>query len=398
MMASESTGPIDDKPKVSCFGRPDTILTETVVLKIEDYDSMEALCLGSAPLESCERCDVKRKCTDYEPYWAEEARLTDPTTRYSLPFKVGVAYWKDESYRDESGLATVVQTDASVLDENFKKSFDGCKVIFSVRANFDCPERRGTRIFNGDHTKGMFGAQSENLKTRDWKAEMKMAIPKDMVGRLEIHVVVQALIYKESSAKFVRETPKGKGGGGYPVDSSTYETISLSEHEHLCDLNVIVASTGKAIRCHKLHLSRRSPVFHAMFKNRMAESESGEVTIPDFSEQAVEMMISFMYSGELLKGDNKEDVLQELLEISDKYEVDALKSRCESILVGEIGDLNVAALWVISDRFQAPKLKSEVFRYLSDNWERRSSLVDLEKVLTNHPGLITDLLPRLTIR
>ena len=86
------------------------ISSETVVLKIEDYDSMEALCLGSAPLESCERCDVKRKCTDYEPYWAEEARLTDPTTRYSLPFKVGVAYWKDESYRDESGLATVVQT------------------------------------------------------------------------------------------------------------------------------------------------------------------------------------------------------------------------------------------------------------------------------------------------
>ena len=87
-----------------------------------------------------------------------------------------------------------------------------------------------------------------------------------------------------------------------------------------------------------------------MFKNRMAESELGEVTIPDFSERAVEMMITFMYSGELLKGDNKEDVtvLQELLEISDKYEVDALKSRCESILVGEIGDLNVAALWVIS--------------------------------------------------
>ena len=69
---------------------------------------------------------------------------------------------------------------------------------------------------------------------------MKMAIPKDMFGRLEIHVVVQALIYKESSDKFVRETPQGKGGG-YPVDSSTYETLSLSEHEHLCDLDVIVA-------------------------------------------------------------------------------------------------------------------------------------------------------------
>ena len=27
MITSESTGPIDDKPKVSCFGRPDTVLT-----------------------------------------------------------------------------------------------------------------------------------------------------------------------------------------------------------------------------------------------------------------------------------------------------------------------------------------------------------------------------------
>ena len=68
-----------------------------------------------------------------------------------------------------------------------------------------------------------------------------MAIPKDMFGRLEIHVVVQALIYRKSSDRFVRETPQQGSRGGYPVDSSTYETLSLSEHEHLCDLDVLVA-------------------------------------------------------------------------------------------------------------------------------------------------------------
>ena len=78
----------DDKAKVFSFAPPHTTLTETVVLKIQDYDSMEALCRGSTRLERCAECHEKDKTSHFEPYWAETASMTDPATSLRLPFRV----------------------------------------------------------------------------------------------------------------------------------------------------------------------------------------------------------------------------------------------------------------------------------------------------------------------
>ena len=79
----------DDKARVFSFAPPQTTLTETVVLNIQDYDSMEALCKGSHKLERCAECHEQTKTSHFEPYWAETAWMTDPATSLRLPFKVG---------------------------------------------------------------------------------------------------------------------------------------------------------------------------------------------------------------------------------------------------------------------------------------------------------------------
>ena len=84
--------------------------------------------------------------------------------------KVGVSFWKCETYRDESGLAVTIQTLDDDSAKGFKSHFgnEDAKPIFNCRLHFDCPDRKGSRLFNNDHTKGFFGSESENLKVSDW--------------------------------------------------------------------------------------------------------------------------------------------------------------------------------------------------------------------------------------
>ena len=131
-----------------------------------------------------------------------------------------------------------------------------------------------------------------------------------------------------------------------------------------------------------------------MFTSKMEEAATSEVTISDFSEESVEKMVAFMYSGE--QPDTSYD--EEVLKIADKYGVELLKARCEASLAKTIDDSTVAGMWVLADTFQAIALKAEVFRYLSDNWQRRSRMADLEQVLVDNPGLIKDLLPIITLK
>ena len=80
---------------------------------------------------------------------------------------------------------------------------------------------------------------------------MKIPVPKDMHGYLELRVTAEILMFTESS-RFTREFQAPDSN----ETEKAYEPLELSEHSHLCDMNIITAS-GKKIPCHKLQLSRR---------------------------------------------------------------------------------------------------------------------------------------------
>ena len=81
-----------------------------------------------------------------------------------------MSFWKCETYRDDSGLAVAIQTVDDASAEGFKNHFgtDATKPIFNCRLHFECPDRKGSRLFNSDHTKGFFGSESTNLKANEW--------------------------------------------------------------------------------------------------------------------------------------------------------------------------------------------------------------------------------------
>ncbi|XP_071951306.1 kelch-like protein 8 isoform X1 [Antedon mediterranea] len=66
----------------------------------------------------------------------------------------------------------------------------------------------------------------------------------------------------------------------------------------LCDITLIVGN--KHIHCHRLVLACCSPYFKAMLTSDMAESRQDVITIKDLDEDAVDMLINFMYTAKLV--------------------------------------------------------------------------------------------------
>ena len=155
--------------------------------------------------------------------------------------------------------------------------------------------------------------------------------------RLELKSKIQALQNNSEiqgkvriSAELTIDITGGKVSKQHgSITAPPYQTIFPYEDMSDCsDLAIVVE--GAEINCHKFVLRCRSPVFSAMLAHEMQESSTRKIEIKDFSEETVRQMVYFMYQGRL-KGD--ETFSEELLQISDKYELTLLKEKCEEALI-----------------------------------------------------------------
>ncbi|XP_055275274.1 kelch-like protein 17 isoform X1 [Moschus berezovskii] len=76
----------------------------------------------------------------------------------------------------------------------------------------------------------------------------------------------------------------------------------------LCDIVLHVAA--KEIRAHKVVLASCSPYFHAMFTNEMSESRQTHVTLHDIDPQALDQLVQFAYTAEIVVGEGNVQVWQ----------------------------------------------------------------------------------------
>ncbi|XP_071623280.1 kelch-like protein 17 isoform X3 [Heliangelus exortis] len=75
----------------------------------------------------------------------------------------------------------------------------------------------------------------------------------------------------------------------------------------LCDIVLHVGT--KEIKAHKVVLASCSPYFHAMFTNEMSESRQTHVTLHDIDPQALEQLVQYAYTAEIVVGEGNVQVL-----------------------------------------------------------------------------------------
>lgn len=143
------------------------------------------------------------------------------------------------------------------------------------------------------------------------------------------------------------------------------------------------------LSAHKSILAARSPVFKAMFENRMKESRAREIGIPDVTPAALKAMLNYIYSAKTV--DFTEKLACELLYAADKYELLELKEMCVSYLKGVVSIENVFRILDVAI-LHDESLKLSACDHIGENFtvlEKTKGWISLKK---RKPDLVMEIL------
>ena len=132
-------------------------------------------------------------------------------------------------------------------------------------------------------------------------------------------------------------SPKSKEVPKAPTD------VSLNVCENLGDFylskelsDVLIECQDQKFEAHQVILSASSPVFRRMFQADMKEKKSQVVEIKDLEPAVMSEMLKFIYTRTCVATEENEnpdlDLVSDLLEASDKYQMVRLKNVCQSFL------------------------------------------------------------------
>lgn len=146
----------------------------------------------------------------------------------------------------------------------------------------------------------------------------------------------------------------------------------LLNESRLSDVKLVVQDT--VFFANKCILSSRSPVFKGMFcDSEMWESESGIITIVDISPAVMKEVLYFIYTDEIQDKVFFENLVEDILICSSKYQVMGLVGICEEIMIPKIELQTVIPLLIFSDIYGAFDLKEKAFQFIGQN---ASSILD----------------------
>ena len=92
---------------------------------------------------------------------------------------------------------------------------------------------------------------------------------------------------------------------------------------------------------HQFILSARSPVFRRMFQTEMKEKNTGLVDLGDSSPEIISELLKFIYTGSCcVNDDSPSQIVCDLLQAANKYELEHLKELCENALSSKVTSKN----------------------------------------------------------
>ena len=105
------------------------------------------------------------------------------------------------------------------------------------------------------------------------------------------------------------------------------------ESQDFCDFDIVC--DDKVIKCHKVVLASRSPVFKAMLLHNMEESAQQKVEPKNFDFDTMYLVLKFMYKGDI-ETNLLEKHAESIFMAADYYEINDLKRSCERVLMTQV--------------------------------------------------------------
>ncbi|KAF5920301.1 hypothetical protein HPG69_007607 [Diceros bicornis minor] len=135
----------------------------------------------------------------------------------------------------------------------------------------------------------------------------------------------------------------------------------------LCDIVLHVAA--KEIRAHKVVLASCSPYFHAMFTSKyhplpsdeMSESRQTHVTLHDIDPQALDQLVQFAYTAEIVVGEGN---VQTLLPAASLLQLNGVRDACCKFLLSQLDPSNCLGIRGFADTHSCSDLLKAAHRYV----------------------------------
>jgi len=143
------------------------------------------------------------------------------------------------------------------------------------------------------------------------------------------------------------------------------EDLKKAFYENCKDSSdVTIKCEGKIFYCHQFMLAARSPVFKVMLQTNMKEKETGSINIDDFTNDVVEKMLLFIYTGIAPEIDEH---VNDLLNIAEKYELHQLKVSIGEKLVPILNHENCIEYLALGNLYNVSALKEASLKLIKCN-------------------------------
>lgn len=112
----------------------------------------------------------------------------------------------------------------------------------------------------------------------------------------------------------------------------------------------------ESLMAHKVVLATRCKVFHSMFVHDTKEKQDGIVEIKDVCMNVFKSFIKYLYTNEV-EDKVLEELAEDLMMVADKYNIQCLRSKCESYLCEKMSEENAMYFLLKADKFNFAALK-----------------------------------------
>ena len=128
-----------------------------------------------------------------------------------------------------------------------------------------------------------------------------------------------------------------------------------------------------------------------MLKNDTEEKQKKEIPIPDSTPEIVKPMISYIYTGNI--PENIRHIAPELIQVSNKYQLEILVEACAEAIVEELTDDNALKTLALIDRHAPTSVnRNTVLDFICENAKRVMKAADWKEFKKLHPDLLSDIL------
>ncbi|XP_074026270.1 uncharacterized protein isoform X2 [Leptinotarsa decemlineata] len=130
---------------------------------------------------------------------------------------------------------------------------------------------------------------------------------------------------------------------------------------------------GYNIKSHRVIVAARCDWFRRALLSGMREAIDKKIVVHDTGPFLFRILLEYLYSGRLKCDSLSSEQLVELLLLSDRYEMDALKHTCEYALVDIIDAETVIYFLSVADQYNARILKNHCLGYVSQHHDLTES-------------------------